>query len=99
MMTWYTTNRVHSRNIINFFGAQFQESFLVASEGSRGRFWDAFWRVPGPLFLASDRGFVQQAKTCSFSMFFGAKSKCLHLQNHANRTVHPSKIEGVLAMV
>ena len=51
------------------------------------------------LFVASDKGFAQHAKTCSLGMFFGLKSNCLLLQNHANRTVHPSKIEDKLSMV
>ena len=55
--------------------------------------------VLGPLFLVSDRRFVQSVKKCALRLFLGAKSKGLLLQNHANRTVHPSKIEGVLPMV
>ena len=37
-------------------------------------------------------------KKFSFGVFLGAKSKGLPLQNHANRTVYPSKIEGELPM-
>ena len=40
--------------------------------------------------------FVQKL---SFGVFLEAKSKRLVLQKHANRTVHPSKIEDVLPMV
>ena len=50
------------------------------------------------LFVASDKGFEQHAKTSSLGMFFGLKLNCLLLQNHANRTVHPSKIGHALTM-
>ena len=48
--------------------------------------------------MLSDQGFVQYVKKCPLEVFLGAKSKGLLLQNHANRRVHPSKIEGALPM-
>ena len=38
---------------------------------------------------------MRHVKKVPFGVFLGAKSKRLVLQKHANRTVHPSKIEGV----
>ena len=82
-----------------FLDVQFWERFLGASEGFRGEFWGPFWRALGPLFLLPDQEFVMYAKKSSLGVFLGAKSIGLRLQKHANRAVHPLKIEGVLAMV
>ena len=84
---------------MSFLGDLFWKPPPSASESSRGEFWGAFWRLLGPLFVISDKEFVQYAKKCSFGLFLGAKSKDLHLQNLANRTVHPSKIKDALSMV
>ena len=84
---------------VTFWGVQFRERFPEASEGFRRAFWDTFWRVLGSLFLLSDQESVRYLKKLSFGVFLGGKSIALLLQKHANRTVHPSKIEGVLPMV
>ena len=42
---------------------------------------------------------MRYVKKFSFRVFCGAKSTRLVLQKRANRTVHPSKIEGLLPMV
>ena len=42
---------------------------------------------------------MRDVKKSSFRVFRGAESTGLLLQKHANRTVHPSKIEDVLPMV
>ena len=55
-----------------------------------------------PCLLQSIVGKAQRRHTRKNALlccFFGVKSKCLLLQNHANRTVHPSKIEGERSMV
>ena len=55
----------------------------------------------GSLFsgLRTDQEFVRNVKKCCLGVFLGEKSTRLVLQKHANRTVHPSKIEDVLPMV
>ena len=53
----------------------------------------------GTFSLVSEQDSVRYVKKFSFRVFCGAKSTRLVLQKHANRTVHPSKIEGVLPMV
>ena len=83
---------------VTFLGVQFRNRFPRASEGSRGEFWALFWRVLGPCFVLSEQDCVRHVKKVSFGVFLGAKSKRLVLQKHANRTVHPLKIEGVLPM-
>ena len=80
----------------HFWGGPVLQVFSDASEGSRSEFWNGFWRVPGPLSVFSDKGFAQYVKKYPLRPFLGAKMKGLPLQNHANRTVHPSKIEGEL---
>ena len=42
---------------------------------------------------------MRYVKKSVSGVFLGEKSTRLVLQKHANRTVHPSKIEGVLPMV
>ena len=79
---------------VTFLGVQFRDCFLGASEGSRREFSGSFWRVQGRFFLFSEQDCVRHVKKLSFRVFLGAKSKRLVLQKHANRTVHPSKIEG-----
>ena len=75
-----------------------------------GAFSKGFWRLQrrvlgsllegsGIFFLLSDQESVRNVKKCSFGVFRGAKSRGLLLQKHANRTVHPSKIEGVRSRV
>ena len=49
--------------------------------------------------MLSEQDCVRYVKKFSFGVFLGAKSTRLLLQKHANRTVHPLKIEGVLPMV
>ena len=56
-------------------------------------------KVLGPSFVLSEQDCVRHVKKVSFGVFLGTKSKRLVLQKHANRTVHPLKIEGVLPMV
>ena len=51
------------------------------------------------LFLVSDQESVRYVKKSVSGVFLGEKSTRLVLQKHANRTVHPSKIEGFLPMV
>ena len=58
-----------------------------------------FWRVMGHPFRFSDEGLVWHVKRCVLSLLLGVKSNGLLLQNYANRTVHPSKIEDELSMV
>ena len=53
-------------------------------------------RVLGLNFALSDKEFVLSMKKCPLGLFLGAKIRGLLLQNHANRTVHPSKMEGAL---
>ena len=50
-------------------------------------------------FPALRPGVCKVSEKDSFGVFLGGKSIRLLLQKHANRTVHPSKIEGVLPMV
>ena len=54
--------------------------------------------VLGPFSLVSDQEFVRDVKKCCPGLFLGEKSTRLVLQKYVNRTVHPSKIEGVLRM-
>ena len=79
-------------------GVQFRERFLGASEGSRGGFWGPFRKALGPFSLVSDQEFVRNVNKCCLGVFLGEKSTRLVLQKHANRTVHPLKIEGELTV-
>ena len=58
-----------------------------------------FWRALGPFSLGSEQQFLRDVRKCCLGVFLGEKSTRLVLQKHANRTVHPSKIEGVLPTV
>ena len=71
-----------------FFGVQFWDRLPRTSDGPRRAFWDAFWRLLGPLFLLSDQESVRYLKKSSLGVFLGGKSIGLLLQKHANRTVH-----------
>ena len=58
-----------------------------------------FWRALGPFSLGSEQQFLRDVRKCCLGVFLGEKSTRLVLQKHANRTVHPLKIEGVLPTV
>ena len=78
---------------MTFFGVQFRERFLGASEGFRGEFWGTFCSALGPFSVVSDQEFVRDVKKCCLGVFLGEKSRRLVLQKHANRIVYRSKIE------
>ena len=52
----------------------------------------------GSPFALSDRGYAQHATKSSLRLFLSAKIEGLGLQKHANRLIHPLKIEDELTM-
>ena len=83
---------------MTFCGDPFRGPSSGAFEATEGVFWSVFWRVLGAHVAVSDSGFVQHVKKSPLGVFLQAKIKGLRLQKHANRTVHPSKIEGELSV-
>ena len=81
---------------VTFCGVQFWSPLLGVSKSSGGEYWGSFWKLLGLLFGLSDKVFEQSSKNSLLGVFFGAKFKRLLLQNHANRIVHPLKIEDEL---